>query len=168
MTKSSNGPAACIIGFVVVFAVALCLAPSIVWLVMGNVNLGDNCSRDASTPDLATWLIIKGSIGIVTFFLIIFTIVSAACASRDFDDHVTTGTVFCGCTAIISMALICLICLFDFAWCIVGAIQLSDDQYCQDENPALYNTALAAVILGFISIFLTIVRQCSSQQKSGQ
>jgi hypothetical protein len=127
----------------ILLGLSLLCAPSIVWLVIGSNNLGDKCSNEVDSPDLATWLVVLGATDLFFLFLIVSIVLKFMYCANFMPCMVGIG---------IDSILLILLLLFNVAWCIVGAIRLSEAETCHTENPVLYNTALAAIILGFLSI----------------
>jgi hypothetical protein len=128
----------------VILFLLIALGPSIVWLVIGNNNLKDECNQELSSPSLATWLVVEGSVGILSFVLALFGLFFISCLKYD--------ACFWGLG--IDAILLVLIAWFQIAWLIVGSIQLAQDTECREKNPVLWNTTLAAVIIGFVGVLL--------------
>ena len=125
------------------------LAPSIVWIVVGSLNMDEDCgdTSDSILPDLPTWLVVQGSVGILYFALVILILFSSMCGKLN---HGLKTLCEIGVTAD-TLLIVCLF-LFEMAWLIMGSVRLSEDAICQEENALLYNTSLASVILGFLGI----------------
>ncbi len=124
---------------------SLVLAPSIVWLVIGNRYKDAPCNEIANTPDLATWLIIDGAVGVGNVFFILMAGLGLGCYSQD--------VKCCGMmTEVTSIIYLFLSSMFLFGWGILEIVRLVDDDACQNENPTLFNTTIAAVIFTFIGM----------------
>ena len=135
-----------------VVAVAVCailvfaVAPNLTWLIIGSQEIDHRCNKYAEPPDLAVWLVVQGSVGLfVTILGIGMALVRAGVAGF------VVMTVFN---------------LFFLAWLIIGAVRLSDDLVCEMYANRLYNTAVAAVIVGFVSVFLNVIQSILGMGKS--
>lgn len=125
-----------VIAITFIFIMIFGVGPNAVWLAIGIRYLHSPCNDGAATPTLALFLIVAGSVGIfnclvhmITYFLIhpaIYAIISS---------------LFSG---------------FFLSWYIVGAIRLSEDDTCENNDTTLYNTALAAVIIGLVGVFYSL------------
>lgn len=147
--------AACAIGACSVTCVLLFgLTPSIVWLVIGNAHKNDECLQNANfTPDLATWLIVNGSIGVVNVVAILIAMLSMVFFSED------KNVVGC-CLSVPSIIWIVLASFFLLAWGGVGIAVLVKDEDCSDESSTLFNTVIAAVVLNLLQL-------CSNSSVAG-
>ena len=137
----------CLVACPFIFIFVICLVPAIVWLVYGNKFKDDPCTIDATTPDMATWLIVNGAAEIGNFFFMLVCLaggglfaLGAKCA----------GGVLGGIAAFIFV----LNCLFLLAWTIVGIVILAQDggDNCKEENSTLWVVTLVAVILNFLGV----------------
>ena len=120
----------------------ICLAPYLVWVIIGAQEINCPCNNYDRTPDLAVWLVVEGSVGI-------FSSLSGIAAGM-FRKTVLISYFFL------------LLNLFFLSWSILGAVRLSQDVLCEWLNPRLYSTAFAAVIVGFIGFSLAVLQ--SSKQ----
>ena len=119
--------------FVLVFS----LAPNLVWVIIGAEEIDNLCNNFDDTPTLAAWLVVEGSVGI-------------------FVNLVTIPLLFLG-KHVITGAFIGLASAFYVGWNILGAYRLSQDFACEAGDTRLYNTALAAVIIGFVGAFCNYI-----------
>lgn len=150
---------ACALACVVLLSLVLQLAPSIVWLVMGVRHQDDPCNDVAKSPDLATYLIITGSVGVFNFFMLLVMLSGIFMAVMD--------CMCCGIAAAVISALYMVISgTFFLAWAILGAVRLSQDVSCHEQNSALYNTALAAVIITFVNVVFSFMQACRNGSTS--
>ena len=124
-----------ILAGVVVFLLVFSLAPNMVWVIIGAEEIDAGCQRWDLSPTLSSWLVVEGSVGIFVCLVSIPLIFI----------KVPLHAVF-----------ILLSQLFFLAWNIVGAYRLAKDYDCELVNPRLYNTAEAAVIYGFVSLFCSL------------
>mmetsp|Transcript_33736 Transcript_33736/g.94937 ORF Transcript_33736/g.94937 Transcript_33736/m.94937 type:complete len:179 (+) Transcript_33736:46-582(+) len=129
----------------VLIAIASCVAlvlieliPSLVWLIVGIGERDDVCQEfaDGGGTTLADWLIKHGALGVFSFICdfsvqvlvffprvrVLLWIITAL--------HYITDVVF-------------------LAFLIWGSIALSRDVACETLNSTLYNTVLAAIVVGF-------------------
>lgn len=125
------------VGFLILGIFLICLAPSIVWVVIGSHELNNPCNRQTDTPNFAVWLIITGSVEIFACILLsVLPLLGFIVA------HYIISVVFN---------------MFFLGWLIIGAFRLSQDTACEaEQDQRLYNTMLAAVIIGFVGIFFRI------------
>ena len=121
------------------------LIPSIIWLTLGVRYQDDPCNKDANFPDLATWLVFQGAVGVGNFFCLGMIGIGVLLYACD----VKCGGVTLG---LFSFIYLILASLFLFAWAVVGIIRLVDDDACQYENPTLFNATIVAVVFSFLGI----------------
>jgi hypothetical protein len=115
------------------------IAISIVAIYFGSQNINNPCS-DSNILDLATWMIIFGS---VTLFILF-------------------GSLLILCTGPIGVVIyaLSLLCygVFSLIWCILGSVILwRDSMNCYDADFQFYQVAMATVIF---SIILTVFSCC--------
>lgn len=130
--------------------VGLVITPSIVWIIIGFNHLHDECiSQDNLSLSLAWWLIINGFTFI--FDSLIIGVVECTCMI----------TTCCMCNKIIydifGIFIKLLMSLYFFAWLVYGIFLLNNSVVCSSTNTSgttLYNTTLAAVIIGFVWWFI--------------
>jgi hypothetical protein len=129
-----------------VYYFTLGVGPSIYWLYAGAITLDDKCNQDGN---LSVWLTIFGSVGILfyTFLLFLTTcaVATAICGIKK--DYCFLCTI---CSGVCIMGLVGLYSLFSLVALIVGLVLVIQNSLCHEENEFLYNSALAAVIVGFI------------------
>ena len=132
--------------------IGIALACGIVWLLIGADNVDLPClvgaTDIAGIPEMDTWLIVEGAflIGWACIQILLFPCKHIKKARKNFP----------GAKLLLGLNNLWLIIasLWHLAWLIIGAVQLSDyDEYCSHDTD-LYRTSLAAVIIGFVSIFL--------------
>lgn len=150
------GTTGAVIGCSVVCLLIFGLTPSIVWLTIGNRYKNDPCNDFAKTPDLATWLIVTGAAGIGNVFFMFVLYGGAMCIAGD------SCKVLGGISLCVSISYLVLSSMFFFGWAILGAVRLSDDEVCEESNSTLYNTALAAVIITLVNVFVSSCQAGSS------
>jgi hypothetical protein len=122
------------LGGLIFFTLVFGLAPNLVWVIIGAQEIDHFCNIDS--PTLAAWLVVEGSVGI---FVTLLTIPLALLGKFE---------IFGAFSALAN--------LFFLAWNIVGAYLVSQDFACEYYNSRLYNTALAAVIFGFVNLFCSL------------
>jgi hypothetical protein len=120
---------------VILFILIFSLAPNLVWVIIGAQEIDARCQTWGESPNLAAWLVVEGSVGIFVNLVSVPLIL--------IHGHAHT-------------ALLVVSQLFFLAWNIVGAYRVSQDTVCEEYNTRLYNTALAAVIYGFVSVFCSL------------
>lgn len=130
----------------VLFMLVFSLAPNLVWIIIGAQEIDTFCLQFEDSPTLAAWLVVEGSVGIFV------ALVAIPLMFIHKDGH-AGFVIFAQ--------------LFFLAWNIIGAYRLSQDYVCEQMNTRLYNTALAAVIYGFVNTFCFILQAGSVQQKGG-
>ena len=122
------------------------LTPSIIWLAIGNAHKNDECLQNANfIPDLATWLIVNGSIGLANVVAILVVMFYLAIFSDD-------NGIVRRCLSILSIIWIMLADLFLFAWWIVGIAAIVKDEDCRKESSALFGAVSAMVVLNLPQI----------------
>ena len=119
------------------------LIPSIVWLTMGYEYVDDPRCKVASGPDLATWLVVLGVLGIIEVVFLPMAIYGVMIKGEN-DLCMFMGVT--SCTIIIMTELLL------FAWFIVGVIRLNDNAYCHERHMSLYNAVLGALVFTFFRI----------------
>ena len=132
-----------VIAGLVVFTLVFSLAPNLVWVIIGAEEIDAPCNNFDDSPTLAAWLVVEGSVGI-------------------FVNLVSIPLFLIGGPGI--MALNGVASLFFLAWNIIGAYRLSQDYICEEFNTRLYNTALAAVIYGFVALFCGLLQVGGSKK----
>jgi hypothetical protein len=110
----------------------ICLAPYIVWVIIGAQEINAVCNQYDASPNLAVWLVVEGSVGI---FSSLSSIMIAFFRNR----------------RIFFLYSVLLNCFF-LAWSILGVVRLVQDQLCEWHNTRLYSTAFAAVVVGIVGI----------------
>ena len=119
----------------VAFGFLVCLASVIVWI--GEKELNNACNALIPTPNFALWLIVFGSVEIfATIWLSFLPLLDLIVINR-------ITYVFVN--------------MFLLVWLIINAYLLSQITACEGEkDQRLYNTMLAAVIIGFVGFFCRI------------
>ena len=119
--------------------------PSIVWLVIGVRYHYDPCNNADSPPNLATFLIVTGSIGISLFGfeVLCYTLIMCKCCMG----LASALFMIWGIESVLVIP-------FDLAWAILGQVRISDDEICKQTNQTLYSTALAADILLYVWVII--------------
>ena len=127
---------------VAVFMLVFSLAPNIVWVIIGAEEIDNKCNNYDDSPTLAAWLVVEGSVGIFVNLVSLPLIFLGK--------HEITGAFF-GLSSV-----------FFLAWNIIGAYRLSQDSACEFFDDRLYDTTLAAVIIGFVSLFFSLIQAAGS------
>lgn len=158
----SNLFSACLLSggvFFVLLIIGLVIAPSIVWIVIGFQERGNMCNTlDNLSVSLPTWLIVNG-------FTFLFT---------NFVTNFLGGVwklITCGndcCYSFLRITYEVLGSMYVVGWLVYGAILVSDSDNCKKDDSRLYNTALAAVIIGYVwivfALCMTIVRTIRGEE----
>lgn len=116
------------------FAIVITISYPIAFLIIGVKNLDNECNRNAGIPTLALYLVVQNS---VTLFHLVVIVLN--CYSR-------------GALTYYSGILLLIILMFDLAWSIVGAIRISQDEFCKEESPTYWMAALACMVLCFLML----------------
>ena len=130
----------------------VCLfAPPVMYLLICMCYYDDPCNEHAQTPDLAIWLMVQAAAHILAMLKL----------KCDSPHH-----------SILSVIIEHVLCrTFPIGWAILGVVKLSRDEHCQDKNPTLYYTVLAAVTITcvefaakFLKLFVSKIRQRAYRQ----
>ena len=131
-------------------ALGLTIAPGIVWIILGSEGLNEPCLDLEKTPNLAVWLIVEGSL------LLGIACVTMLTLPFKFSDNGMAKTM-----KFLGFFILALFGMFHFAWLIIGSVRLSQqDEYfpsCESRSYSLYQTTLAAIIMGWISLVCTCI-----------
>jgi len=139
----------------ILIIIGLIITPSIVWITIGFQERNNECiEKDNLSISLPTWLIVNG-------FVFLFSSITILLADSILY-ILTCGSVCCVLITNFILKLACAV--FEIGWLIYGAILLSHTDYCEHDDSRLYNATLAAVILGFISIFVNV--SCGNKNKT--
>ncbi len=128
-----------------VWLITVTVASSITWIVLGNRHKNDTCTVFAAVPNLATYLIVTGVMGIGSFALHCVLLV-LICTKRELSG--IHKTIFCtSCTSWILMTV---------SWAILGEYRIVTEQQCLYDNVTMHNAAVIANVLSYFGIILTV------------
>mmetsp|Transcript_593 Transcript_593/g.992 ORF Transcript_593/g.992 Transcript_593/m.992 type:complete len:167 (-) Transcript_593:6-506(-) len=135
-------------GLVVVCCLLCCLVPLIFgplvfFIVAGAISLDDECLDDDSDGEqpavnLALWTLISGAVPLAGMFIL-----GCLNALKKVKVLVVAQLLFS---------------IFPTAWTIYGILILIKSEDCHDENPFLYNSALASIILTLIGVVINLLK----------
>jgi hypothetical protein len=127
-----------VLSFVLLAVFIFAVAPNLVWIIIGAQELNNKCNFISTGPNLAVWLIVEGSVGLfATIFGVALTMIKAG---------------------LWGFVLATVLNLFFLAWWVIGIVRLCDDIVCERFGSRLYNTAAAAIIVGFLSLLLNLAQ----------
>lgn len=138
-------------------AVLLTIGPHIYFTVIGakaleNESRLSKCSDATGTPTLATWLLVYGSVNLGPYILILALLISMLVTVVVSPMIVVTFVLLWA-----LVVLVLSIFLFNLAWVIVGAVQLTSEgaaDKCKAEEPVVYYSTIAAIAYGSLCIVL--------------